>query len=534
MCIQLPNWKHTVICSNNNYKFIKNICNKISKKINIIKINKNNISIDDYSLLLSSINFWNLLTGDNILIHQSDSLIFDSVNINEWLKYDYVGAPFPKNLYESKYLVGNGAFSLRKRNTMVNICLNYDINNLPDVPEFILKYMNINNLKIIPEDLFFIKIMVDNNIGIIPDYDKALFFSTQSIKMSESLGGHLFWVNDNNWIDRFNIIIKQFYFDQNNFINTYELCRFINNSENNNIINIYKFDHKFGWNNILFNLYINDITTFFNKNNNIELIDKCEKFFVWDNKKINKKWIGITHLPPNTPSYLDLQKLNINLLFNNNSYIKSKNNCLKIITLSNYIKKYIDSKQNNIDTINIYHPINEINTKFSYDDYVNNNNKYIIHIGQQLRILKTFLYLKLDTHKKLFLCKNEKSLLNYLKQELNIDINLLDHNVEIKNSNDDYDDLLIKNIIFIHLYDTSANNIILKAIMYKVPIIVNKHPAVVEYLGEDYPLYFNYEIEVNDNFISNENILEAHNYLCNIDISKFLIKTFNENLLDLI
>ena len=40
--IKLPNWNHTVICGNNNYEFIKKICDFICKdsesKINIIKL----------------------------------------------------------------------------------------------------------------------------------------------------------------------------------------------------------------------------------------------------------------------------------------------------------------------------------------------------------------------------------------------------------------------------------------------------------------------------------------------------------------
>ena len=68
----------------------------------------------------------------------------------------------------------------------------------------------------------------------------------------------------------------------------------------------------------------------------------------------------------------------------------------------------------------------------------------------------------------------------------------LDKNVAIKYTNTfkEYDQLLEKNIVFIELIDASANNTILECIVRNTPIIVNKIEPVVEYLGDDYPLYF--------------------------------------------
>jgi hypothetical protein len=41
------------------------------------------------------------------------------------------------------------------------------------------------------------------------------------------------------------------------------------------------------------------------------------------------------------------------------------------------------------------------------------------------------------------------------------------------------------------LYDATSNNAIVECIIRNTPIIVNKLPGVVDYLGENYPLYFN-------------------------------------------
>ena len=72
------------------------------------------------------------------LIVQSDSFV---VNPNEWtnefLKYDYIGAPWTKIINPKKDLqidlkknrVGNGGFSLRSKN-LLSVCKDLDFNNL--------------------------------------------------------------------------------------------------------------------------------------------------------------------------------------------------------------------------------------------------------------------------------------------------------------------------------------------------------------------------------------------------------------------
>ena len=64
-------------------------------------------------------------------------------------------------------------------------------------------------------------------------------------------------------------------------------------------------------------------------------------------------------------------------------------------------------------------------------------------------------------------------------------------------SNEKYDELLCANIVFVDFYDTSANNLVIECIARGTPIVVPKHPAVVEYLGKDYPLYFNDYSEIS-------------------------------------
>ena len=92
-------------------------------------------------------------------------------------------------------------------------------------------------------------------------------------------------------------------------------------------------------------------------------------------------------------------------------------------------------------------------------------------------------------------------------------------------NNDDYDMLLSKNIVFIHLINASAVNTIIECIVRNTPIIVNRLPATTELLGEHYPLFYN-TVEEASELLTINNIKAGWKYLKNLDKTKFKIKTF--------
>ncbi len=98
-------------------------------------------------------------------------------------------------------------------------------------------------------------------------------------------------------------------------------------------------------------------------------------------------------------------------------------------------------------------------------------------------------------------------------------------------TNDEYDELLSQNVVFIKLVDGSAVNTVLECIVRNTPILVNRLPALEEYLGSSYPLFYNsldevYEILRNDN-----NIQKAYAYLKSLNKCKFRIDHFINNLI---
>ena len=103
---------------------------------------------------------------------------------------------------------------------------------------------------------------------------------------------------------------------------------------------------------------------------------------------------------------------------------------------------------------------------------------------------------------------------------------------------DEYDRLISNNIIIIHLINASANNAILELMYLNIPFFVNKLDAVIEYIGNDYPLYFNSLLDI-ENIINNKDLLinkmhEASEYLKRIDKHDISLSNFNSELLKFI
>lgn len=163
-----PGWSLWIFASQANEDFVKSILGHNLSRTHIIIFTEDNITIDQYNYLLLNIRFWELIEAERCLIFQTDTII-RRFGINEFLGYDYIGAPWPHR----NNRVGNGGLSLRRRAEMISA---------------------ISNQSRIPgehEDEFFSRwIYRDGSTSIIPSYETALSFSVENIYHSNSLGAH--------------------------------------------------------------------------------------------------------------------------------------------------------------------------------------------------------------------------------------------------------------------------------------------------------------------------------------------------------
>ncbi len=249
-------------------------------------------------------------------------------------------------------------------------------------------------------------------------------------------------------------------------------------------------------------------------------------------------WVGFFHNPPNSPDWFfghnSLDKIIKRPLFK-----KSLKKCLGLYTLSTTLAEYLRSKTK-VPVNVVYHPTEIPETLFDFETYLSQKTKNVVCIGYWLRKLNSIYQLPLHSFsgfKKIrlipYTAERPKETIDKLVEAERGEYDICVPDAYANNTHDmerlsdsEYDSLLSKSIVFLDLYDSSANNAVVECIARGTPIVINRIPSSEEYLGKDYPLFFN-DLDHAKNLIRDESrILEAHNYLLESPMRKKLTKEY--------
>lgn len=91
----------------------------------------------------------------------------------------------------------------------------------------------------------------------------------------------------------------------------------------------------------------------------------------------------------------------------------------------------------------------------------------------------------------------------------------------------EYIQYFTENIIIMENFASSANTVVMDCIMMNTPLLINKNPSVIEYLGEDYPLYFEHPEQVPE-LVQSIRVRHAHEHLQRINKKQFAGEFFRK------
>jgi hypothetical protein len=264
------------------------------------------------------------------------------------------------------------------------------------------------------------------------------------------------------------------------------------------------------------------------------IVSFCDLYFQQTKSAITKKWYGIIHNPFDWEKYACGDN---KTLFENRLFLQSLKYCKILFVLSSTqiepLKKMLSKKRiNNIKVASLIHPINPLNFSFDHEKYKLNNNKTIFSVGNWLRKQYTIFKLVCDE-------KFSKSIIPFNKRtQFELDFykkkdNVIISQEEEKNvkkiehlDENDYHKIFESNLIFLDVYSTTIDNTFLECVISNTPIILNRHQEYINLIGGDYQLFFDNLEQVNSFIATDENILNAHNYLKNVDKTKFTMMYF--------
>ena len=254
-------------------------------------------------------------------------------------------------------------------------------------------------------------------------------------------------------------------------------------------INFFKI-RQYNWNDTCWSVVLDAISKCHN-DSGVVIDCTLEDSFYYGTPRITTEdeWIGISHQPP----------LILSEMLKKKEIYKYMDKCRGIFCLSQHCKKYLENIFTNVVVENLYHPCPIRTHLFNYKKFI--KKKQIRFLGKHLR--------KYDIFDKLSVSYGK------LQGRKFVYINLKDFNISF-----------IDTIMFIDVQDASAMNGVIECMQRNTPLLVCKHPAIIEYLGEKYPFYFESLEEANRKANDISLIYETHLYLKNMNKKKIQVDTF--------
>ena len=238
-------------------------------------------------------------------------------------------------------------------------------------------------------------------------------------------------------------------------------------------------------------------------------------------------WVGFVHNPHNMPHWFHYQE-SPQTIFSKEIWKRSLEWCKGLFCLSHYQAEWLRSETRKPVSV-LTHPAEIPDRQFDFDRFLVNQNKKVVQIGWWLRKLSAIYLLPLSEENPLnyrkvrlvphFFGDADRYLNELMSREQDVSrIELIPeyaaNTEDVQHLSDsDYDQLLQENVVFVELYDSGANNTVVECIARATPLLVNPLPAVVEYLGEDYPMYFTTLAEAAEKVFNCDLIHETHIYL---------------------
>ena len=185
-------WNFVLVYSKDNAEYVEHIfetdLQNQKGRFSFVLLGISKMTLKDYSSIFYNESFYDLIPTETFLVFQTDSIILreNREKINDFLKYDYVGAPWPHTMGNLGYMkVGNGGLSLRKKSKMLEL-LQYKQYGMDE-----------NSIQIygkyIAEDQFFCGYYIKEVKLYKPYWEKAKEFSIEAVFYEKPFGIHACW-----------------------------------------------------------------------------------------------------------------------------------------------------------------------------------------------------------------------------------------------------------------------------------------------------------------------------------------------------
>jgi len=267
--------------------------------------------------------------------------------------------------------------------------------------------------------------------------------------------------------------------------------------------------HRSGWG------YCMNVLSSLHSDYGILVLDYIEKI-IKDSIVVTKPWIGFIHNVPCHPTIIDniygtQYNWDLKRIVESQTWLLNLKFCRGIFCLSSENLAFLrENLPSQIPVEMIYHTTEIPSLKFEFDKFMSNKYKKVVFVGHWMRNFQSIFDLQSIYPK--FILRGSVGAFNYDKIPKFYDTNSSVSYIE-RLDNQQYDTLFSENLIFLNLYGSSANNTVIECIARNNPIIINRLPSLEDYLGVDYPLFYEDLSEASSLIQDTEKIYCAFDYI---------------------
>ena len=243
------------------------------------------------------------------------------------------------------------------------------------------------------------------------------------------------------------------------------------------------------------------------------LVDSVERL-IRDSIVLDEPWVGFVHKAVLAPAHREAvygakRDASLPAMMATDVWRRNIDRCRGLFCLSGHLRAYVQPRVP-CPVNAVAHPTSFDCEPFDFESFDRNEDKSVLMVGHWLRRFQSFHDLQAPGFRKRVLKCQDEQLYDRLHGVLRDNGSVEWVPWQPKAA---YDRLLSRNVVFLDLIDASANNSVIECLVRNTPLLVNRHPAVIEYLGPDYPLYFD-DLAHAARLLNHADLRRGHEYLC--------------------
>ncbi len=217
------------------------------------------------------------------------------------------------------------------------------------------------------------------------------------------------------------------------------------------------------------------------------LVDSVERL-IKHSIVLDEPWVGFVHKAVRAPEHLaaiygDKRDASLPAMMATDVWQRNIERCRGLFCLSEHLRSFLQPRVScPVDVV--AHATSFDCPRFDFESFRRGTDNKLILVGHWLRRFQSFYDLSAPAFRKVLLKCQSEQLYDRLRNVLrdNGSVEVLPWQPEGQ-----YDRLLSESVVFLDLIDASANNTVIECLARNTPVLVNRHPAVVEYLGPGLP-----------------------------------------------